>query len=87
MSYYGVYKTDLNYMTCADCRTEAFAWMAEVFVCPRCGSNKYLFPIHIDANEDAQRTDDREECSSVSGMQQVRMERKRKRGLSSESDG
>ena len=45
MSYYGVHNSDVDYMVCSDCQTETFTWMAEVFACPTCGGNKYVFPI------------------------------------------
>ena len=37
-------------MICSSCNTEAFAWMAEVFACPVCGSRKYVFPMFIEAD-------------------------------------
>ncbi|KAF2846108.1 hypothetical protein T440DRAFT_482829 [Plenodomus tracheiphilus IPT5] len=45
MSYYGIYHYDVDTMTCASCGAAAFAWMAEVFACPVCGGEDYLFPL------------------------------------------
>jgi hypothetical protein len=41
MSYYGIYDAKLEYMICMICQSESFAWMAEIFACPICGSSDY----------------------------------------------
>jgi len=47
MSYYNIYPdTVIDYMICTTCGTEAFAWLADAFCCPTCGSDKYKHPEH-----------------------------------------
>lgn len=47
MSYYNIYPdTVIDYMICSTCGTEAFAWLADAFCCPVCGSDKYKHPEH-----------------------------------------
>lgn len=48
MSYYGYYQCDIDAMICSICGTAVFAWMAEVFACPVCGSSKYVFPMFVE---------------------------------------
>jgi hypothetical protein len=50
MSYYNIYpEIAINYMACSSCGTEAFAWLADVFSCPVCGSDTYKYPDYPDA--------------------------------------
>jgi hypothetical protein len=44
MSYYGFYDARVEHMICDNCTTEAFAWIAEIFPCPMCGRDKYIYP-------------------------------------------
>ena len=47
MSYYNIYPdTVIDYMICTTCGAEAFAWLADAFCCPACGSDKYKHPEH-----------------------------------------
>lgn len=44
MSHYGFYDAKVDYMICNNCTTEAFAWIAEIFSCPTCDSDEYVYP-------------------------------------------
>jgi predicted RNA-binding Zn-ribbon protein involved in translation (DUF1610 family) len=80
MSYYGVHSAEINYMICAMCGHEAFAWMAEEFACPTCGSSDYECPeseSEIDKDAAAYKIT----CqASIHDLE--RLDRKRKRILS-----
>jgi hypothetical protein len=45
MSYYNIYpEIAINYMVCSSCGTQAFAWLADLFSCSVCGSDRYSYP-------------------------------------------
>jgi hypothetical protein len=85
MSYYGVHSSNINSVTCANCQTEAFAWVAEIFVCPVCGSHEYIFVAQDDSDTEDGKT--RKENGEGSVGKQESMERKRKREEGSEGEG
>ena len=45
MSAYLHLPVQTSTMVCRTCSTESFAWLAEIFVCPVCGDDDYVFPI------------------------------------------
>jgi predicted RNA-binding Zn-ribbon protein involved in translation (DUF1610 family) len=87
MSYYGIHNAHTDSMICADCQTEAFAWMADIFACPVCGSNEYIFASQSDAGNDTENDEKRTEDAEGTLEKQGRTERKRKREGSSEREG
>jgi Zn finger protein HypA/HybF involved in hydrogenase expression len=48
MSYYGIHEAKVEYMSCNNCTTEAFAWIAESLPCPKCDSDEYVYPDDVD---------------------------------------
>jgi hypothetical protein len=88
MSFYGLHKANIEYMICSDCDNEAFTWMAEIFACPNCGGEAYVYPDFEDTHE--HRADENEVGRSGTTRLNMAMEseamvsRKRKRMASDE---
>lgn len=82
MSYYGIHGAELDYMICASCGDEAFAWMTEYFACPMCGSSEYVPP---DYEEEADKDDSANIINGDTPMSgPERIDKKRKRTASDE---
>jgi hypothetical protein len=68
-------------MICNDCMTEAFAWMAEDFSCPACGSNEYVHPDDVNGMQPMSQKDNGN-VSAASSSKRAEIIRKRKRSTS-----
>lgn len=65
----------IDFVVCANCGTEAFSWMAEVFACPACGGWEYVEPHELVKLEE--RVD--RELQSPSEAVEGKKKRKRER--------
>jgi uncharacterized CHY-type Zn-finger protein len=92
MSYYGIHHANIDAIICANCQMEVFAWLSDVFACPKCG---HKFHEANDSDEDREMHDDEyqemyeDDDSDVStlDLEEERVDRKRKREELSEGDG
>jgi hypothetical protein len=80
MSAYFNLPLEINIMICTICSTESFAWLAEVFVCPVCGSFEYAYPTSI--NDGAEHS----ESADIDVQEWDDRNRKRKRTHSGDGD-
>ncbi|KAF1923462.1 uncharacterized protein M421DRAFT_325491 [Didymella exigua CBS 183.55] len=89
MSAYLNQPVQINTMACSTCGTEAFAWLAETFVCPTCGDDDYVVPLFatdLERENAARRTDTGEEHITFTEGRREIGSRKRKRTESKDSD-
>jgi hypothetical protein len=87
MSYYDVHDAQVNYLICTNCQTEAFAWMAKVFACPKCGGSDFVFPEHVGESDEPNAADEKEDSRSGSNEppeSDTKVIGKRKRTVSDE---
>jgi hypothetical protein len=68
MSYYGIHEAKVEYMSCNNCTTEAFAWIAESLPCPKCDSDEYVYPEDVDGMQSISEKDDASICAASSSM-------------------
>jgi hypothetical protein len=68
MSFYDVHDAQISYMICNNCQIGAFAWMAQVFSCPKCGSSDFVFPEHDDESQPTDEKDEGAEAASQSNV-------------------
>lgn len=77
MSYYGVHSAQVDYMICITCRHEVFAWMAEEFACPTCGSSEYVSPECDGAADEDDAPEKITDQASINGPEKIAKKRKR----------
>jgi predicted RNA-binding Zn-ribbon protein involved in translation (DUF1610 family) len=99
MSYYGIHNANIATITCANCQTEVFAWLADVFACPECG-RRFHQANNSDGDEEMYNNQDEDMCddenqemygdedSDASTLvgEEDRVDRKRKREEPGEGD-